>query len=336
MNKYISFTHILTILVVLLSIIMTSSCVQRPQTTQTPLTIQVAELKLSSGITAFKQGNYYGAKSQFSDALSLYRSIDHTYGKAQAHLNLAKTYMAAGNLQKADKHLHRSRQLADQENITELTPYLDIMASSLAIKEKRWQEALEILTSYLPTTAKATHNDFTLAALQNRIIIAFHTEPANAGQWITMLSSILNNNGKSQPSHVARLLRFQALIAQQQGNQQRRDNHFNAALNIYRKSTARPGIAATLYEWGREALTSGQPSKAKDLLQRALTVRISMQDHTGCIETMKLLQANATPKKDSRGDQLKYWLQVLQKKEQSQLPALLPKRFSLQKLIDTF
>lgn len=337
MNKEISIPHILTILVVLLNLSLANSCVQRPQPNPTPLAIQVAELKLNSGVISFEQGNYYGAKIQFSDALTVYRSIDHTYGKAQAHLNLAKTYMAAGNLHKANDQLHRSRQLASQENITELNPYLDIMASSLAIKEKQWDKSLNILSRYLPKTAKATHNNFTLAALENRILIAFKTEPANAGPWVTMLDDILNKNGKSQPAHVAKLLRFKGRMAQQQGNQQSRDNHFRAALNIYRKNTARPSIAATLYEWGSTALTSNQMAQAEDLLKRSLAVRISMQDYTGCIETIELLLAlDATLKKEDIADQLKAWLSILQKKEQSQLPALLPERFSLQKIIDTF
>ncbi|HIJ79831.1 MAG: tetratricopeptide repeat protein [Desulfobulbaceae bacterium] len=330
MNNYP--THILTILVALLSLILNNACVQRPQPEQTPVTIQVAELKLSSGINAFEQGNYYGAKIQFNDALTLYRSLDHGIGMAQAHLNLAKTYLDAGNLQSAADHLQRSRELAGRENITELSPHLEIMASSLAIKEKQWQQALTILAPYLPTTTRATHDSFTLAALQNRIIIAFATEPSTAGHWVTQLAEILNHNGKSQPALVARLFRFQALLAQQQGDRSGRDQRFNAALKIYRDSTARPGIAATLYEWAMATLTSGQHAEAEDLFQRALTVRFSMQDHLGCIEIMEQLPIRHGAEGD-RAEKLKYWLSVLRQKELSQLPALLPARFSLREII---
>jgi tetratricopeptide (TPR) repeat protein len=330
MNRQIPITHIPALVLGLICCWLAASCVQRPQTDPDPLTIQVAELKLNSGIAAYEQGNYYGAKIQFTDALTLYRSIDHLSGKAQAHLNLARICLAAGNYKKSGDHLARSRKLATQENITELAPHLDIMASSLAIKEKKWPAALRILEQHLPTTSEANHNSFALAALQNRILIAIQTEPSAVAHWVGMFNEILANNGKAPPAQVARLHRFQGVVAQLAGNLALRDKHFNSALSIYRQNAARPGIAATLFEWGSNAYASNQPDKGLDLLKRSLSVRISMQDYSGCIEVLEMLKANSS----GNTEQFSHWLEVLRKKDKTQLPALLPERFSLREILD--
>lgn len=334
MNNKIYQIHIMAVLCGLVCSVLLSSCVKPPQPEIAPLSIQVAELDLASGVTSFHQGDYHSAVVQFNDALAIYRSIDHVSGKTKTHMNLAETYMAVGNLHKAKSHLQSAKSLAEKEGLTNLLPSLNLMDSSLAIREKRYSKAIKVLTPYLPNGDIQT-NSFGLAALQNRVIIALKTEPSSAEKWIRMYDRAMQGGAK-QPLQNGRLLRFQAFLAQQAGDFAKRDALFEKALNIYREATARPGIAATLTEWARDTISSGQLDKADDLLQRAIAVRIGMQDIVGCIEVMELMQEyNKKTANQGQAKQVSKWLAILKRIKTAQLPAILPYDFPVEKIVGT-
>ena len=79
-------------------------------------------------------------------------------------------------------------------------------------------------------------------------------------------------------------------------------------MNIYRSQTNRPGIAATLQEWGDALIKQKQTEDAKDKLQRALYIRQSLQDRKN---SLNILNSLAQISSDST---TKSWIEKLQSK----------------------
>lgn len=334
MNRKTAPVHILLALGSLFYFGLLNSCVQPPKVNTTPLPVQMAELNLASGVSAFYQGDLQSARIQFTDALALYRSIDYVNGMANASLNLAKTFMAAGNVTQARLHLHQARTIAEKEGLTELGHHLDLQAASLAILERQFAEARALLAPYLPGGEFAAPvNGFTLAALQNRILIAQQTAPAEAPEWIERYARAVAAAPDSSQEQ-ARLYRFRAALADKAGDRQGRDEAYQKALAIYRSITARSGIAATLTEWARDGLAANQLTLSDDLLQRALSVRVGMHDIAGCIEVMELMLSHSQKAGDTQKSlQVQGWLTILKKISPERLPALLPTQLPLREML---
>lgn len=259
------------------------------------LSSRPGEQLLAAGVRSFRSGDYAVAMRFFQEALVVGRGVDDGGGMARAEVNMADTALAMGTVVEARSHLLAARRLVERDGLATLAPHLEMIAASLAIREGRRDEAIAILTPYLaessPVPATNGMAEFRLAALINRIELASVGDRNQFQQWVSRYRQALAVSQAGQTDYSARLLRFEAQLAQWQGNREERDRLLRQALAIYRRSKGRPGIAAALAEWGRYLLADQAWDAARDRLDRAFFVRVDMQDRYGCEQVLTLLGA---------------------------------------------
>ena len=273
------------ILAVIAITLVTTACVSSPDEKQ-PEAIEAANNALSSGVGHYNNSKHELAISYFKNALRDFRSIDHQYGIASSCLNLSKSHLSIGNTDTAEAYLKQAQRIIKHENIKQLNNHLSIIKSSIAIENNQLAQAKEILQ---PLLTNNSNNAFTLAAIQNRTRIAFAEATADnndeAKQWTEKFEQQIKTGAKN-PSRKARLARFKAALSNDSDTQEK---HLSAALDIYRQQTNRPGIAATLQEWGDTLIQQNINEAAKDKLQRALYIRQSLQDRKNSLKTLNSL-----------------------------------------------
>ena len=293
------------ILAVIAITLITTACVSGPDEKQ-PEAIEAANNALSSGVGHYNNSKHELAISYFKNALRDFRSIDHQYGIASSCLNLSKSHLSIGNTDTAEAYLKQAQRIIKHENIKQLNNHLSIIKSSIAIENNQLAQAKEILQ---PLLTNNSNNAFTLAAIQNRTRIAFAEATADnndeAKQWTEKFEQQIKTGAKN-PSRKARLARFKAALSNDSDTQEK---HLSAALDIYRQQTNRPGIAATLQEWGDTLIQQKQTEVARDKLQRALYIRQSLQDRKN---SLKVLNSLARISNDSK---TQTWITKLKNKQ---------------------
>ena len=289
--------------IILTIALLSTACVSGPDEKQ-PEAIEAANNALSNGVSNYSKNKYELANSYFQNALRDFRSIDHQYGIASSCLNLSKTHLSTGNIELAEAYLKQAKRIIKQENIKQLNNHARIIESSVAIENKQLIQAKETLA---PLLQNNSDNAFTLAAIQNRTRIA-HAETSNnkdeAEKWTNTFEKKIKSS--SSQTHRARLARFKANLSD---NPDIQKELFLEALSIYRKQTNRPGIAATLQEWGDALIQQKQNNAAKDKLQRALYIRQSLQDRKNSLKTLNSLA------KITNDSKTKTWIEKLQDKQ---------------------
>lgn len=278
-----------------------TGCVSSPNEKQ-PEAIEAANNALSNGVSNYNKNKYELAISYFKKALRDFRSIDQQYGIASSCLNLSKSHLSMGNTETAEAYLKQAKRIIEHEDIKQLSDHLSIIESSIAIENNQLEKAEKTLSHLLNNES---NNAFTLAAIQNRTRIAHAKKNKDeAIQWTnTFENKIKSNNNQT---HKARLARFKANLSDDSNT---KNKYFNTALNIYRKQTNRPGIAATLQEWGDVLIQQKQLDDAKDKLQRALYIRQSLQDRKN---SLNILNSLAQISSDST---TRVWIEKLQNKQ---------------------
>lgn len=287
--------------VILACTLLSAGCVSSPGE-KPPEAIAAANSALSNGVSHYEKNNYALATSYFNQALREFRSIDHQYGIASSCLNLSKTHLSLGDTDTAAAYLKQAQTIIEREPLTALQPHARIIAASIAIEHNQLTQAKEMLA---PLLTADSNNEFTLAALQNRTRIA-HAEISDskdeAAHWTHIFEQKIKSGAGNQ-IHQARLARFKAALSDDIETQ---NQHFTAALNIYRQQTHRPGIAATLQEWADALIAQNQTEAANDKLLRALYIRQTLQDRNNSLKTLNSL---ARFTRDSR---IQTWTEKLQ------------------------
>ncbi|MCW8829991.1 MAG: hypothetical protein OQK32_00540 [Gammaproteobacteria bacterium] len=258
------------------------ACVSSPNEQQ-PEAIEAANNDLSTGVNHYNDSKHELAISYFKNALHDFRSIDHQYGIASSCLNLSKSYLSIGDIDTADAYIKQAQRIIKRENIKQLNHHLRIIESSIAIENGQLSQAQEILH---PLLTSDNSNAFTLAAIQNRTRIAHASnDKAEATQWTNTFEQKIKSSSNNQ-TYKARLARFKASLSDDTKTQ---NQYFDEALNMYRSQTNRPGIAATLQEWGDALIAQDQMESARDKLLRALYIRQSLQDRNNSLKTLNSL-----------------------------------------------
>ena len=293
---------IITGIAILAVALLGTGCVSGPDEKQ-PEAIEAANNALSSGVSNYSKNKHELAITYFKNALRDFRSIDHQYGIASSCLNLSKTHLSIGNTEIAEAYLKQAQRTIEQENIKQLNDHVRIIESSIAIENNQLTHAKETLA---PLLQNNSNNAFTLAAIQNRTRIA-HAEDnkEDAEKWTNSFEQKIKSSAGSQ-THKARLARFKANLSDDAATQ---NKYLSEALNIYRAQTNRPGIAATLQEWGDALIKQKQTEDAKDKLQRALYIRQSLQDRKN---SLNILNSLARISSDSM---TRAWMEKLQNKQ---------------------
>jgi len=267
----------------LLAAALITACASDPEK-QRPEVTETAYKNLSAGVSNYNKSKYSQAQTQFKSALSLFRSIDHREGAASSCLNIAKTHLETNQLELAKDYIDISESLILTSNIDSLKTHLAITKSTLAIANNNIDAAKNILD---PLIKSEQNNAIKLAALQNRIRIAFEEDDIDtAKKLITTFSASLSNHKDS--TYQARLNRFQANLSTDKPEATKK---FQEALAIYKKHAHKPGIASTLHEWGDRLMDDNDLPGAEDKLLRALFVRQSIQDEAGSIRLLMSLKA---------------------------------------------
>ena len=191
----------------LLAAILITACASDPGK-QRPEVTENAYKNLSSGVSHYNKSKYVQAQSSFKSALNLFRSIDHREGIASSCLNIAKVHLEKHELFLAKDYLTIAESLITESNINSLNHHLAVTQSSLAIANEDFDNAKTILNPLIKITQ---NNAIKLAALQNRIRIAFAENDIDTAKKLTgLFSASLSNH--TDTTYQARLYRFSSQI----------------------------------------------------------------------------------------------------------------------------
>ena len=272
-----------------------SACSSGPTEKPAPKSISSPAQLLDQGIQKYNDNDYQHAISYFEKSLLQYRSIDSATGIAQSSLNMAKALMAINNDQLAAEYLHKAESIIQQENISHLAEHLQLLKSSLAIREADYDNALQELETVLNSNNTTTR----LAALKNRTKIAFINNDDDKQAWLNNYKSLQQKTPATTKSHQARILRFEAELTK---DNTEKTNYISQSLDISRDLANRPAIAATLSQWAAVESTSGNTEAAEDKILRALFIRHQLGDvknSLSLIEQLDTLYKNTNNNKQS-------------------------------------
>ncbi len=286
--------HFPTRFILLLLITIISACSSGPTEKPLPDSLTSPAKILDHGIYNYKNNNYPKAIHEFERALLQYRSIDNQPGIANSCLNLAMTYMAINNNQTAADYLVKANLVIDQAQLSQLKEHQRLLNSSLAIKNKLYDHALQELNSVL----SSENITIKLAALKNRTTIAFMKNDSDRVKWLAQYKKLQKNNSEYSSSHLARILRFEAELS---GDNDEQLKLLTRSLSISQDLAARTAIAATLTQWADLDINNKRFKEAEDKSLRALFIRHQLGDVQSSIIILKQLihiyDATDNPKK---------------------------------------
>jgi len=302
------FYHI-RFIILSLSIIITACSGGPPE--KPPLDSITSPAKLlDRGVSAYNNNNYAKAIHNFEKALLQYRSIDNQPGIASSCLNLAKTYMATNNNQAAAEYLSKANTIIKQAQIDRLNEHLHLLNSSLAIKNALYENALQELDTVL--TSK--NPKIKLAALKNRTNIAFLRNENDKIQWLEKYKTQQQNNPKNTRSHLARILRFEAELSD---DQNRKKTLLADSLAISQQLANRTAIAATLTQWASVDINNKNYKQAENKILRALFIRHQLGDVKSSLTLLQLLQTVYSATNNKKDTLTKDWVEKISNHELS-------------------
>lgn len=240
-----------------------------------PEVIVDAEAHAKEGLRTFSVADWNSAKRSFTSALLLYQGIDNQQGVLLSHINLAEVALAVDDYSAVNDHLHRADSIVNKVTQENIQLRILLLYSKNALKQKQLNLAKKYLQTLLPefgdVTLINTVTPLQLVVIANRTKIAFEEE-RNASLWTERYRNALALSGNNDFNLLARLLRFQAILLQQQGMTDEAELQLMKALEGYKNSLFRPGIAVTLAELGQLYESEQRWQEASDFFKRALHV----------------------------------------------------------------
>ncbi len=274
-----------------------TSCGSRPA--RQPAVVVNSNANMALGMRAYQDDNYSEARNYFSRALAQYLSVDDRAGQLDALVDLADSALGQGEsaaarvyLSEADPIVADGNHSGFEAHITLLNAYTDMQAGDNQLAAERLDALLN--DRYTPA-------DIRRAALFARTQTAYDLKSADATAWLVKLGTALGSTPDALSQ--ARYQRLQALAAQAHGDSQKAVALYVQALDTYRGSYYRPGIAATLEEWAGLSMRQQDWATARQQLQRALDVRLSMNDRTHSINDLENLVHTETTLGDTSAAQ---------------------------------
>lgn len=291
-------------------VLMIAACSSGPPE-KSPLDSLTSPAKLlDQGINYYNNNNYQKAIHDFEKALLQYRSIDNQTGIASSCLNLAKTYMAINNNQSAAEYLSKASSVIAQAKLTQLNDHLHLLNSSLAIKNALYEKALQELETVL--TSK--NSEIKLAALKNRSRIAFIKNDKDKQQWLEKYKTQQNSQPKNTSSHLARILRFEAELTDDNNKKVALLTH---SLTISQQLANRTAIAATLTQWANIDTKQKRYKEAEDKYLRALFIRHQLGDAKSSLAILQQLQTIYIATNNKKEKSTNHWIEKLSNHELS-------------------
>jgi len=288
--------HLPIFIGVLLALLFTA-CGSRP--TRQPAVVMDSESDMALGMRSYQDNDYTQARNYFARALAQYRSVDARASELNALIDLADSALGQGEYMAARDYLGEAGQFAANGGFTALRPHIELLIAYADMQAGDTQLAAEQLDALLndPTTPA----DIRQAALFAHTQTAFDLKSADAAAWLDKLGAALGKNPDALST--ARYQRLQAMAARNNGDLRQATVLYTKALDAYRAVYYRPGIAATLEEWADLSMQQKDWNAAKNQLQRALDVRLSMYDRTRSIRDLDNLMQTDTALGDTAAAQ---------------------------------
>ena len=274
--------------IILVTALLLTACGSRP--IHQPAVSVNARNDMALGMRAYTDNDYLEARNFFGRALASYRSVDDREGQLNALIDLADSALGQGEYAAARGYLGDANQIAASGNFSALMPHIALLSAYADMQAGDNQQAAMGLDTLLNNPA--TPADVYQAGLFARTQTVFNLKSADAVQWLDKLNANLGKNPDALST--ARYHRLEALAAHDNGDTQKAASLYTSALNAYRAAYYRPGIAATLEEWAELSMQQKNWASARDQLQRALNVRLSMYDRTHSLDDLEKLQTADT------------------------------------------
>lgn len=237
-------------------------------------------------VAAHRAGKYEVADRYFNAARELYLMFDRRHEHARTLVNLTQNALIINELNGAYDYLIALDVQIRYAELPQYQPRQKLLYGEYLIRTDRYSEAVQTLNELLADTMTPHH--LRNPALINRAVAAVNLNASDTEQWLSRAEAAEKNN----PLQKARLLRLRGQLAQTHDGAH---ELFGQALRIYREKRFPPGIAASLAELGALELARNNTAPARVLLQRALAIRLKMQDrHTAeklLLDLHKLAQA---------------------------------------------
>lgn len=314
MTKHMQNGMCATLLACLLG--MLAGCVSPPE--QRPEALLQGERYLTQGVLAYRTDNYPLAAAEFSHALTHYQGLDHRQGILLSRINLAETALAVGNYEAATRQVAAAQPLARSENDAGQQQRLELLRSSIALKQGHYATALELLTPLLE--AELADAELKRGVLANRAALALGAGDVDAADWVARFGSAVR---KDESLFNARLQRFQSQLALRRGEPGEAETLLQAALDAYKAIPSRSGTAATLEEWGHQLAAQSRWDEAEDRLQRALRIRLWLLDRGSSAADLQIMAAiNAAAGREDRAASLNRWAIIVAGNERVDWSAL--------------
>jgi hypothetical protein len=242
-----------------------------------PPVVSDSQTFMASGMAAYDDNRYTEARSFFGRAFMEYRSVDDLEHEADALTDLADAGLQQGDVGAARDQIMQARAVLANHPVSGLPAQLTLLEAYTDLLDKDPSNATTLLDGLLNDAS--TPADIKRAALFARTQAAFDAKAADASRWLAKL-------GKPEGDlEQARLDRLQALADPSKATALYAD-----ALQHYQTAYYRPGIAATHEEWGAVLMARQDWKGARDHLQRALNVRLWMNDATRSARIFDALQ----------------------------------------------
>ena len=230
-----------------------------------PATVSNSQNFMATGMAAYQDNRYTEARSYFGRALMEYRSVDDQEHEADALLDLADSSLQQGDVKMGREEIAQARTVLASRPVPGLPARLALLEAYADLLDKDPAGAIAVLDA-LQADSGATP-EVKRAALIARAQAAFDAKAGDAAQWLAKLGS---PQGDLEQARIGRL---QALA-----DTSKAPALYADALKRYQAAYYRPGIAATHEEWGTLLLSQQDWKGARDHLQRALDVRLWMDD----------------------------------------------------------
>lgn len=263
------------ILALTLSTAVLAACGSKPVVP--PPVVGDSQTFMASGMAAYEDNRYTEARSFFGRAFMEYRSVDDQEHEADALTDLADAALQQGDVGAARDQIKQARAVLASHPVAGLPAQLTLLEAYTDLLDNDPASAITLLDALLADAGVPA--EVKRAALFARTQAAFD---AKAGDTAQRLAKIGAAQGDLEQ---ARLDRLQALADSAKASALYAD-----ALQRYQSAYYRPGIAATHEEWGTLLMAQQDWKGARDHLQRALNIRLWMNDATRSARIFDALQ----------------------------------------------
>jgi tetratricopeptide (TPR) repeat protein len=251
-----------------------------------PPVVSDSQTFMASGMAAFDDNRYTEARSFFGRAFMEYRSVDDQEHEADALTDLADAALQQGDVAAARDQIKQARAVLASHPVAGLPAQLTLLEAYTDLLAKDPTSAITLLDSLLADAGAAA--DVKRAALFARTQAAFDAKAPDAASWLAKIGAAQGDLEQ------ARLDRLQVL-----GDPTKGPALYADALHHYQAAYNRPGMAATHEEWGTLLISQQDWKDARDHLQRALDIRLWMNDATRSARIFDALQQVDTALGDS-------------------------------------